>query len=76
MDVWVFSDESGRGICFLVVSPLIVSSFSCAQGYRVGVWCNNRKEKWNKSGIIKQEKWNKSGIIIDSSFAVGIESVL
>ena len=52
------------------------SVFPCAQRHRVGVWCNNRKKKWNKSGIIKKEKWNKSGIIIDSSFAVGIESVL
>ena len=72
-----FLCEGGVDHGFIILdSEGVVSVFPCARRYRVGVWCNNRKEKWNKSGIIKKEKWNKSGIIIDSSFAVGIESVL
>ena len=53
--------------------PVFVPFLSLRSAASGWVWCNNRKKKWNKSGIINKKKWNKSGIIIDSSFATGIE---
>ena len=38
---------------------------TAADRFSFGAVYNNRKKKWNKSGIINKKKWNKSGIIID-----------